>query len=196
YTYLWSNGATTQNISPCPASTTTYTVTIKDSGGNTSTSTAVVTINPAVTVSTTGVNITCNGSADGSIIAAGGSGTLPYSYSWSGGVSGSGFQVSGLSAGNYTVTVTDSKGCTATSIVNIVSPPALKGEFTKGTANCVACGCKEWILVNASGGTVPYNYTWPDGFVNRYKNQLCPGSYSVNVKDKNGCSINISLTAP
>ncbi|MBL7891149.1 MAG: PKD domain-containing protein, partial [Bacteroidia bacterium] len=47
YTYLWSNGATTQNISPCPASTTTYTVTIKDSGGNTSTSTAVVTINPA-----------------------------------------------------------------------------------------------------------------------------------------------------
>ncbi|MBI2271747.1 MAG: hypothetical protein HYU69_15510 [Bacteroidetes bacterium] len=41
-----------------------------------------------------------------------------------------------------------------------------------------------------------WNKTWPDGYLNRYKNQLCSGSYSVNVKDKNGCSINVTLISP
>ncbi|MBI2271743.1 MAG: SBBP repeat-containing protein [Bacteroidetes bacterium] len=194
YTYLWNTTENTQNINPCPGSTTTYTVTIKDAGGNSSTSTAVVTVNPAVTVSTTGVNITCNGSADGSVIAAGGSGTLPYTYSWSNG--GTASQISNLTSQIYTVTITDSKGCTSASSATIISPPALTGQFTKGTANCVACACKEWILVNASGGTSPYSYAWPDGYINRFKNQLCPGAYMVNIKDKNGCSVNINLTTP
>ncbi|MBI2268747.1 MAG: SBBP repeat-containing protein [Bacteroidetes bacterium] len=195
YTYLWNNGATTQNINPCPVTTTIYTITVTDSGGNTSSSTAVVTVNPAVTVTITPTNITCNGGTNGSSFANPGGGTSPFAYNWSNGL-GSGFQVSGLSAGNYTVTVTDSKGCSAISIATILSPPPLAGQFTKGTASCSGCGCKEWIMVNAAGGTNPYSYTWPDGYANRYKNQLCPGIYSINVKDKNGCSVNISLTAP
>ncbi|MBI2270999.1 MAG: SBBP repeat-containing protein [Bacteroidetes bacterium] len=72
----------------------------------------------------------------------------------------------------------------------------LEGQFTKGTASCTGCGCKEWILVNATGGTSPYTYLWPDGYTNRYKNQLCPGTYIINIKDKNGCSVNLNLTAP
>lgn len=196
YTFSWSNGSTTQNISPCPASTTTYTVTIRDAGGNTSTSTAVVTINPAVTVTTTSTNISCNGGTNGYASATGGSGTSPYTYNWSGGVPGSGFQVSGLSAGTYTVTVTDNTGCTSTSTTTIISPLPLSGQFTKGTSNCIGCGCKEWLMVNATGGTSPYTYSWPDGYVKRYKNQLCPGVYSINIKDKNGCSANINLTVP
>ncbi|MBI2268748.1 MAG: SBBP repeat-containing protein [Bacteroidetes bacterium] len=196
YTYLWSNGVTTQNNTPapCPLVTTTYTVTIKDTGGNTSTSTAVVTVNPAVTVNTTATNISCNGGTNGNANANPTSGTPGFTYSWSNLVSGS--TVSGLSAGNYTITLTDSKGCTATSTTAITSPPPLSVLFTKGTANCIGCGCKEWIMINATGGIEPYSYTWPDGYVNRYKNQLCPGTYSINVKDKNGCSVNVNLTAP
>lgn len=195
YTYSWSNGSTTQNINPCPVSTTTYTVTIRDAGGSTSTSTAIVTLNPPVSVIATATGITCNGATDGSAVANAGSGTPGYTYSWSNGM-GSGFQVSGLSAGVYTVTVVDAKGCTASSTATIISPPALVGQFTKGTASCVGCGCKEWLLINATGGTSPYSYSWSDGYANRYKNQLCPGSYLVNIKDKNGCSINASLTTP
>ncbi|MBL7893021.1 MAG: hypothetical protein JNL63_10350 [Bacteroidia bacterium] len=196
YTYSWSNSATTQNINPCPVATTTYTVTIRDGGGNTSTSTAVVTINPAITVTTTATNTTCSGASTGSATAVGGGGSLPYTYNWSAGVPGSGFQVSGLSAGSYTVTIIDSKGCTATATTIINSPPALAGQFAKGTANCGGCGCKQWIMVSATGGTSPYTYSWPDGYVNRYKNQLCPGAYGINIIDKNGCSINVNLTAP
>lgn len=72
----------------------------------------------------------------------------------------------------------------------------LVGQFTKGTASCTGCGCKQWIMVTATGGTSPYSYSWPDGYVNRYKNKLCPGTYIVNIKDKNGCSINVNLSTP
>lgn len=194
YIYSWSNGATTQNITACPVSTTTYTVTIKDTGGNVSTSTAIVTVNPAVTVTTSPTNTTCSGGTNGSVVVSPVSGTSPYAYLWSNGQTGQ--TVIGLTQGKYTVTVTDSKGCTLTSTAAITSPLPLIGQFTKGTATCVGCGCKEWILVTAAGGTSPYSYTWSDGYVNRYKNNLCPGAYSINIKDKNGCSINVSLTAP
>lgn len=198
YTYSWSNSATTQNINPCPVSTTTYTVTIRDNGGNTSTSTAVVTVNPAVSVTTTATNITCNGSIDGAVVANPGTGSSPYTYSWSAPVGQTTQTATGLSAGNYTVTVTDSKGCTGTSVVTINSPPVISGQFTKGTANCIGCGCKEWVMITGLGGTSPYSYSWSTsgGYNQRYLNQLCPGAYSINITDKNGCSVNVNLTAP
>ncbi|MBI2270634.1 MAG: SprB repeat-containing protein [Bacteroidetes bacterium] len=194
YTYLWSNGATTSNISPCPSSTTSYTITITDSGGNTSTSMAVVTVNPAITASALPTNTTCSGGTNGSAQINPGSGTSPYTYNWNNGQTTQ--TITGLSAGSYSVTVTDAKGCTAVNIVTVISPPAITGLFTKGTANCNSCGCKEWIMVTATGGTSPYSYSWPDGYVNRYKNQLCPGSYNINIKDKNGCIINVNLISP
>jgi len=72
----------------------------------------------------------------------------------------------------------------------------LVGQFVKGTSNCVSCGCKEWIMVTATGGTSPYSYSWPGGYNKRYLSNLCPGNYTINIKDKNGCSINVGLTAP
>lgn len=194
YTYLWNTANITASISPCPANTTNYTVTITDSGGLTATSIAVLTVNPAISVITAAINITCNSGTDGSAIANSSGGTPGYIYSWSNAQTTQ--TISGLPQGNYVVTITDSKGCTATSTAAIVSPSPLVGQFTKGAANCPGCVCKEWLMVNAIGGTSPYSYSWPDGYVNRYKNQLCPGTYLINIKDKNGCSINVNLTAP
>ncbi|MBI2269240.1 MAG: SprB repeat-containing protein [Bacteroidetes bacterium] len=196
-TYVWSTGATTTAITVSPTSNTTYTLTANN-GGCTGSTTIVVTVNPAVSVIVTPSNITCNGGTNGSATATGNSGTAPFTYNWSNVVPGSGFQVSGLSAGIYSVTVTDNKGCTGTSSVTIAAPPSLSGQFTKGTANCAGCSCKEWLMVTATGGTNPYSYSWPasGGIVNRYRNQLCPGSYTINITDKNGCSVNINLTAP
>ncbi|MBI2272129.1 MAG: SBBP repeat-containing protein [Bacteroidetes bacterium] len=196
YTYLWSTGASTQNINPCPLSNTVYTVTITDVAGSTATATASVTVNPIITITITPTNITCSGSTNGSAQVNAGGGTAPYTYNWSNG--GTTSNISNLTSQIYSVTVTDNKGCTTVSSVAIISPPPLSGLFTKGTANCTGCGCKEWIMVTSSGGTEPYSYTWPalGGYVNRYKNQLCPGAYTINIIDKNGCSINVNLTTP
>ncbi|MBI2271740.1 MAG: SprB repeat-containing protein [Bacteroidetes bacterium] len=195
YIYSWSNGATTQNISACPATTATYTVKVTDAVGTTATSTAVIIVNPAINVTVTPTNLSCNGSANGSAIANPTNGTAPYTYSWSAGGQTTN-TTTGMAQGNYTVTITDAKSCTATATTAIIAPPPLTGQFSKGTASCAGCGCKVWVLITAAGGTSPYNYTWPDGYINRYKNQLCPGAYLINIKDKNGCSVNVSIPTP
>ncbi|MBL7893195.1 MAG: SBBP repeat-containing protein [Bacteroidia bacterium] len=201
YNYTWSNGVTILNNSSatnaitglCPG---TYTVTVTSNCNQTQTTTFVITgtqcgcLNTA-TVATTPA--TC-GNSNGTAKANPTNGNAPYTYLWSSGHTTQ--TATGLSAGNYSVTVTDAGSCTATVTSEIISPPALSGQFTKGTADCSICGCKEWIMINATGGTSPYSYSWPDGYAIRYRNQLCPGAYTVNVKDKNGCSVNVNLTAP
>ncbi|MBI2269967.1 MAG: SBBP repeat-containing protein [Bacteroidetes bacterium] len=194
FTYLWNDGQTAQT--PTGLCAGTYTVTVSDDGNNTGTQTVTITQpDNALTSGLTSGLINCYGGTTTAMATAGG-GTPVYTYNWSAGVTGSGFQVSGLLAGNYTVTITDSKGCISTSTASITSPPAIAGQFTKGTAGCTGCGCKEWIMVTATGGTSPYSYLWTGGYIERYKNHLCPGTYTINVKDKNGCSINVNLSAP
>ncbi len=198
YTYSWNTGATTQNISPCPSVTSSYTVTVKDNTGTTATTSTTVTVYPAVTVSTTIGIINCSGAATGSATATGGGGTSPYTYSWSTGATttGASSTIPNLSANTYTVTITDSKGCTKSTTSTLISPPPLLGQFTKGTAACSNCGCQEWIMATSTGGTPPYTYQWPDGYSSRYKNKICSGNYTIKVTDKNGCSLEINVTSP
>lgn len=206
FNYTWSNGSQTLNslsatntISGlCPGN---YTVTVTDAAcvvvpytatfTITGTSCNICTITAQTTVNT---NITCSGTSNGTVIVNTSNGTGPYAYIWSNGQT---TQVaSGLAQGSYIVTVVDAGGCTATAVASLTAPSPLTGQFAKGTAGCAGCGCKQWIMVNASGGTTPYTYSWPDGYNNRYKNQLCPGTYTINIKDKNGCSVNVNLSAP
>lgn len=103
-------------------------------------------------------------------------------------------------AGTYNVKLVLNYACGADTIIKTVTVNTcgctLTAQFVKGTADCTGCSCKEWIMINSTGGTSPYSYSWPDGYTNRYRNRLCPGAYSVNIKDKNGCSINLNLIAP
>jgi hypothetical protein len=196
YTYSWSTGATSQNITQCPASTTTYTVKITDGVGATVTTAATVIVNPAVSVTTTAI-LNC-GPSSGTITASVTGGSSSFTYSWSNGVSSITSSltsnISNLPSNTYSVTVTDSKGCSAASSA-IIDPP-FGAQYIKGTANCVGCGCMEWIMINPFNGRAPYTYTWPGGYDKRYLNKLCPGNYTINVTDKNGCTINVVVNAP
>lgn len=196
YQYTWSTGQTGAGPhSICTTITKIIVVTVTDNASNTDIDSVTVTVLPQISLSTTVTNTSCNTSFGSALVNAIGS-IAPYTYQWNTGSTIP--SIFNLGLGIYTVTVTDAKGCTATTTAIINSVSSLVGQFTKGTATCAGCGCKGWILINADGGTGPYSYTWPAfaGYTNRYKNQLCPGTYTINIKDKNGCSVNVNLTTP
>src|SRR6185369_1635058 len=125
YTYHWSSGQITQDITNVPAGI--YSDTVFDSKGClviiTDTITepaAIVTLPSGGTVN--GTDLSCYGSNDGSASVIPSGGTLPYSYTWSNGPTGTAASVSGLSAGPISVIITDANGCTANASTVINQP--------------------------------------------------------------------------
>src|SRR5207248_4870034 len=88
-------------------------------------------------------------------------GTAGYTYSWNTTPVQTSATASGLSAGNYTATVTDSKGCVTTASVTITEPgAALSARINKPTeVNCFG-GTTGSATVSVTGGTAGYTYSW------------------------------------
>ncbi|WP_410493659.1 beta strand repeat-containing protein, partial [Chryseobacterium sp. 18068] len=128
YTFNWGGGITTEDRTGLAAGT--YTVTITDANGCTGTVSATVTQPTAMSATTSQTNISCNGGTNGtaSIVVTGG--TAPYTYSWSPS-GGTAATASGLSAGAYTVTVTDANACTITRTVTITQPTAMSATTSQ-----------------------------------------------------------------
>jgi len=194
-TYSWSNGPTSMIDSNLIAST--YTVTVKDANGCQAISTVAISQPPVLQISniaTTSANCNKNdGSANAS--ATGGTAALTYSWSASG---GSGATVSGLTAGNYTLTVTDANGC---SLSNTVTINSTNGPSLLASATTILCnGQSGNVTATASNGTLPYTYSWSTGATSvttatqaTLANQQA-AIYSVTITDKNGCTSTSSIT--
>ncbi|GIV33136.1 MAG: hypothetical protein KatS3mg031_0671 [Chitinophagales bacterium] len=193
YTYLWSNGATTQNINGLSAST--YRVTITDAKNCVRIDSVEITEPPLLSASRAWVNVSCYGGSDGSVDLSVTGGTMPYTYSWSN--SATTEDISGLSVGTYTVTVTDDKGCTAVAIATITQPAALSVSSTEVAVSCFG-GNNGSIDLTVSGGTIPYTYAWSNGAATQDISGLSAGTYTVSVNDAKGCSLteSFSITQP
>ncbi|HTA83623.1 MAG TPA: SpvB/TcaC N-terminal domain-containing protein, partial [Bacteroidia bacterium] len=144
-----------------------------------------------VTTSVT-ANVSCNGGNTGSASTTVIHGTTPYTYSWSGG--GTNSTVTGLSAGTYTINVTDYDGITGSSTVTITQPTALSVSAS-ATSN-VSCngGSNGSVSSTPSGGTSPYTYSWSGGGTNSTKASLIAGTYTITVTDNNGCIATTTAT--
>ncbi len=141
-------------------------------------------------------NPNCEGDNNGSITITPSGGTIPYTYAWEGGETDN--PLTGLSAGTYTVTVSDDDGCTTEEIITLVDPSLLTLSLDSTLISCNGA-CDGTITATVGGGTTPYTYAWSNsaGDVDNISN-LCGGTYTVMVTDMNGCTIEdqVTLTEP
>jgi hypothetical protein len=130
--------------------------------------------------------VPCYGNLGGSAAAVVFGGTSPYTYLWSDGNTSS--ADSPLSAGSYTVTLTDANSATATGSVTITQPSAIAVSITAVTDATCSGGSNGSASVSVSGGTSPYTYLWSNGQTNATATGLSPGTYNVMVTDANDCN--------
>lgn len=183
FTYLWNTGATSQSInSLCPGQ---YIVTATDFNGCSNTDTITITEPPLLTISVATTNVLCNGQCNGTATVTINGGTPGYSILWSNGQTTSG--ITGLCAGAYSVTVTDTNGCAATQNFQITQPPPLLVAVNDTTISCSSL-CDGVLTSTVSGGTIPYNYLWSNGQTGANATGLCIGSFNLTVTDANGCT--------
>ncbi|MBL6446042.1 T9SS type A sorting domain-containing protein [Fulvivirga sp. 29W222] len=181
YTYSWSDGSTTEDLSGLAKGI--YSVTVTEAGGCSATLRVSV-VAETFQVSTDSQNPTCMG-ADGYIQVTPLGGQSPYTYLWSNG--GTTAEISGLSSGMYDVTVTDATGCSRKLYFYLTEPDPLTLSAEIENLNCVE---GEFSLdLTVTGGTGPYDYNWLDESTLEDRTGLTSGSYIVTVTDVNGCSV-------
>lgn len=191
YTYLWSNNTTAEDPNNLAAGT--YTVTVTDLNGCTATTTVTITQPQApLALSTTQVNVGCFGNSTGSVNLTVTGGTSPYTYLWSN--NGTVEDPTGMSAGSYTVTVTDANGCTAQTSVTITQPQApLALSTTQVNVLCFGNSTGS-VNLTVTGGTAPYTYAWSNNTAQEDPSNLAAGTYTVTVTDANGCMATTTVT--
>lgn len=188
YTYNWSNGAATQDIGGLLSGP--YVVTVTDANGcKTSAAYNVDTPNEIVIVADR-TDVSCNNANDGSIDVTVSGGTAPYAYAWSN--SANTEDLTGLTGGSYTITVTDANGCPATTTVVIEEPNTLVMSAVPTDVLC-AGGADGTVDLTVTGGTAPYSYYWSTGDTTQDLTGLIEGLYSVIVTDANGCSSQLTV---
>ncbi len=128
-------------------------------------------------------NVTCGASNAGSIDLTVNGGTPPFTYDWSNGATTE--DITGLSDGTYTVTVTDNTGASETASFSVDNTD-LDLDFVTTKSLCDSSGGS--ILLNITGGVPPYSILWNTGATVSSINPAIPGGYSVTVQDANGCS--------
>lgn len=174
-----------------------YTITISDGFGCVSAGIPVTIAQPAVlTANPTVQNVACFGQANGNISINASGGTAPYTYSLNGGA----FQTNpslNVAAGSHVVVVRDAKLCAYTiNNINVTQPTLLTATIASTTNATCDGGADGTIIVNANGGTAPYQYALGNGaFQASNTLNAIPGTYVVNVKDANGCITTVNGVA-
>lgn len=187
YTYLWSGGQTTQNLSNVLAGN--YSLTVTGANGCTASASADVNnVNPAINISAVPVaNTTCNG-GNGSINLTATPG--PYTYVWSNGQTNQ--DLTGLTPGDYTVTVSGGGTCTAEATFNVPDNPNL--PMPTATATQTSCDFSNAsINGSVSGGVAPYTYVWSNGATTEDLSNIPTGTYGLTVTGANGCTNILSI---
>ena len=191
YTYVWSNGSTTEDLNNIAPGT--YTVVVTDGNSCTASASATVGTNavPINITGTTTANTSCSGANGGVNISINPVGT--YTYTWSN--SAVTEDLNNITAGNYTVTVSAGGSCTATAtftVANQTQNPVITESIT-----AAICGESNGAIdLTITGATQPYTFMWSNSGTTEDITNLAPGDYTVIVGGVNGCSSTAIYNVP
>ncbi|MFN4122623.1 MAG: PKD domain-containing protein [Flavobacteriales bacterium] len=191
FQFSWSTGAVDSVITVCPASNTTYHITVTDAFGGSFTDTVEVVISPLPIFAATISHITCFGNQGGEILAQP-EGFGPFSFHWPNGSNEN--QIDSLGAGNYLLSVTDVFGCVSDTTFQIIEPDTLSFQFATVEPTCNA-NTGEIYIMTVQGGTPGYSYSNGNGIFQTSPvfSQLPEGNYLVTIRDTNLCETNMPL---
>jgi gliding motility-associated-like protein len=185
YTYLWSNGAITEDISGLV--TGNYTVTITDANGCTAIASGdVISSASSISVLTTVTNVSCFGGNNGAVDLTVTGGTAPYSFLWSNGAVSE--DISGLTPGNYSVVINDAGGCILNASGDVTEPAAPLAGSTAVTDLLCFGSNTGMVDLTVTGGTAPFTFLWNTGETTEDLSNVAAASYTVTITDANGCT--------
>jgi gliding motility-associated-like protein len=194
YIYSWTgpNGftSTNQNISNLIAGT--YRLTVTDNLGCSKNLTVIITQSTEIIINATTTPIVCYGNNDATMTISISGGNAPYQVQWSN--LAIGLYQDNLAPGNYTITVTDSKNCQKTAVINIPSPPIFTVNPIVTNISCFGAHDGS-IVLNFVGGVAPVKLVWSDGSTAGVsRNNLGAGTYTVVITDSKPCTITKTFT--
>ncbi len=199
FTYSWSNGATTDNISNVPAGT--YGVTVTDGQNCSATHSITLELYTGIPCESLQLNIQTTNESDtnandGSAIATALGGNPPYSYVWSNGEATS--AITNLSPDLYSLTVTDANNCVSIDenvVIYAAGENLCNMSSIMNSTDETAQGANDGtVSVTPVNGTAPFSYIWNTGDSIAYLTNLSPDVYVVTITDSNNCSnVNVAV---
>lgn len=193
FLFMWSNGATTKDLSAVPSGT--YNLTVTDANGCSASLSVAVGIDTTNSINTKIDSVRavgCLSTVSGAVFTSTTGGTSPYTYTWSNGATTE--DIINIATGNYTLVVRDAAGCSDVVSATVANAPLL---VVNGTATDVNCngGNDGKINVTVTSGSGSFSYSWSDGRTTGNRDSLMAGSYTVKVTDNRyGCFVNKTFT--
>jgi gliding motility-associated-like protein len=184
YTYAWSNGGILQNAEWLAPGT--YRLTVTDSHSCTSYSSTIITEPQPLAASLYPTDVQC-GYMLGTLTATVSGGTPDYAYSWSDShIAGTGSTE--VYSGDYTLTVTDGHGCTATASAGVHVNGGIDARVT--VVSGITCpGDSDAVLeATSQQGAEPFTYSWSSGSASQTLIGAGAGTYMVVITDAWGCT--------
>jgi hypothetical protein len=186
YTFAWegADGFSSAEQNPLITQPGVYTVRVTDAYGCTyEAQTELVSCSGELTTSFD-ISLACGGTANGEISAQATGTFPPFHYAWSTGASTA--QLTGLTAGQYSLTVTDDKGCEDVSLVSVLYTTAITLANDPLVVNCGAAS-QGSISPEITNGYGPFTYRWSNGATTSSITNLGQGDYGLTITDRYGC---------
>jgi gliding motility-associated-like protein len=188
YTYTWSNGASTEDISGLTAGA--YDVLVSDFNGCEISYNTTITEPDSLMITATVYDANC-GTATGTISVQVTGGNAPYQFAWSNGTTE--MSLYNVVAGTYTLIVTDAANCINSFTGTISTTSSLNATLIAKEAKCFGENSGT-IQAVVSSGYAPFTYDWSDGQSSPTAVDLIAGTYSVTITDMFGCQVTLNGT--